>query len=54
VPKNKDKSTSPGVAADAARMVSGPKSSPKEKEVAGSDVSQAAPKKGKKGKKGKK
>jgi hypothetical protein len=53
MPKNKDKSVSAS-AADAARWPSDPKSSPKKNEVAGSDLSQAAPKKGKPGKKAKK
>jgi hypothetical protein len=49
--KKKNRATSPGVASEATRVPSDPNSSPKEQDVGGSPLSQAAPKKGKKGKK---
>jgi len=49
--KNRNKTTSPRVASDAAPVLSDPKSTPKKQEVGASALSQAAPNKGKKGKK---
>jgi hypothetical protein len=51
MPKNTNKGTSPKVASDAARQVSNPKSTAKEREVAASDLAQAPRKGNKKGKK---
>jgi hypothetical protein len=45
MPKNKTKGTSPKVAADAAEQLSNPKSTPRERKVAASDLAQA-PRKG--------
>lgn len=51
MPKKKSKGTSPNVASAAAEQLRDPKSAPKEKEGAASDLAQAPRKGNKKGKK---